>query len=89
MNGGTPYDKSRQTYHWLMTKHALVKKGIIENKIGNANCTCGKIETQWHTLPNYKEQAIPEMRKRYAKRRQKMMEKLIIPTAYCKPGTRQ
>ena len=46
MNGGTPYDKSRQTDHWLMTKHALVKKGIIENKNGNANCTCGKIETQ-------------------------------------------
>jgi hypothetical protein len=35
-DGGTPYDKARQTYHWLMTKHALVKKRIIEN--GNADC---------------------------------------------------
>jgi hypothetical protein len=33
-NGGTPYDKSRQTYHWLMTKHALLKKGINKNKMG-------------------------------------------------------
>jgi hypothetical protein len=81
MNGGTPYDKSRQTYHWLMTKHALVKKGIIENKPGNANCTCGKTETQWRTLSTCKVQGIPEMRKRYAKRRKKMMEKLKIPTA--------
>ena len=64
-----------------MTKHALVKKGIIENKPGNANCTCGKTEAQRHTLPNCKEQGIPEMRKRYAKRRKKMMEKLKIPAA--------
>jgi hypothetical protein len=28
-DGGLPYDKARQTYHWLMTKHALVKKGIV------------------------------------------------------------
>lgn len=81
MNGGTPYDKSRQTYHWLMTKHALVKKGIIDNKPGSANCTCGKTETQWHTLSTCKVQGIPEMRKRYAKRRKTMMDKLKIPIA--------
>jgi hypothetical protein len=27
-DGGLPYDKARQTYHWLMTKHALVKKRL-------------------------------------------------------------
>ena len=44
-DGGTPYDRSRQTYHWLMTRHALVKKGIIEDTRGNADCACGKVET--------------------------------------------
>jgi hypothetical protein len=44
-DGGTPYDRSRQMYHWLMTKHALVKKGIIEDTRGNADCVCGKVET--------------------------------------------
>jgi hypothetical protein len=29
-------------------RQTVVKKGIIENKNGNANCTCGKVETQWH-----------------------------------------
>jgi hypothetical protein len=78
-DGGTPYDKARQTYHWLMTKNALVKKGIVENKDGNANCTCGKAETQWHTMPSCKENGLPALRKRYAKRRKTMMDKLKIP----------
>ena len=34
MNGGTPYDKSRQTYHWLMTKHALEKRASLKTKLG-------------------------------------------------------
>jgi hypothetical protein len=78
-DGGAPYDKARQTYHWLMTKHALVKKGIVENKDGNANCTCGKVETQWHTMPSCKENGLPALRKRYAKRRKAMMDKLKMP----------
>ena len=78
-DGGTPYDKSRQTYHWLMTKHALVKEGIIGRKNGNADCTCGKVETQRHAHLNCKEHGIPELRKRYVKRRKKMMENMKIP----------
>jgi exonuclease V gamma subunit len=40
---------------------------------------CGKIKTQWHVLSNCKENGIPALRKRYAKRRKKMMDKLNIP----------
>ena len=78
-DGGRPYDKARQTYHWLMTKHALVKKGIVENKNGIANCTCGKIETQWHTMSSCTKNGLPALRRRFAKRRKKMMDKLKIP----------
>jgi hypothetical protein len=78
-DGGRPYDKARQTYHWLMTKHALVKKGIVENKNGNANCTCGKIETQWHTMSSCTKNGLPALRRRFAKRRKKMMDTLKIP----------
>jgi hypothetical protein len=53
-----------------MTKHALVKKGIVENKDGNAKCTCEKVETRC------KENGLPALRKRYAKRRKTMMDKL-------------
>jgi hypothetical protein len=34
MNGGTPYEKSRQTYHWLMTKNASVKSASSKTKLG-------------------------------------------------------
>ena len=78
-DGGTQQDKARQTFHWRMTKHALVKKGIVENKDGNANCTCGKVETQWHTMPSCKENGLPALRKRYAKRRKASMDKLKMP----------
>ena len=64
-DGGTPYDRSRQ-YHWLMTKHALVEKGMIEDTRGNADCACGKVETQWHVLLSCKENGQP-VRKRYRK----------------------
>jgi hypothetical protein len=38
-----------------MTKHALFEKGIIEDTRGNADCACGKVETQWHVLSSCKE----------------------------------
>ena len=31
------------------------QEGVIENKSGTADCACGKVETQWHILPNCKE----------------------------------
>ena len=47
-NIGSNYAVSRQSYHWLMTNHALVKKKIIANNDGAADCSCNDLETQWH-----------------------------------------
>ena len=34
---GSNYAASRHSYHWLMTKHALVKKKIVADNDGAAN----------------------------------------------------
>jgi hypothetical protein len=41
---------SRHSYHWLMTNHALVKKKIVADSDGAADCSCNEPETQWHIV---------------------------------------
>ena len=54
-DGGMPYDRSRQTYHWFETNHALVKNRAAANTGDNAKCVCGKAEeAQWHVLSTCK-----------------------------------
>ena len=80
-DGGAPYDRSRQTLHWLMTSHshALVKKKIVKETGGNATCVFEKIEAQWHVMSTYKHGTV---QKRYAKRSQKMMNKLAAAAGH-------
>ena len=76
---GSNYAVSRHSYHWLMTKHAWVKKKIVADNDGAADCSCNEPEAQWHIM------GMP-IRKRYsryhASYRQEMMDKIGIPTTF-------
>jgi hypothetical protein len=37
---GSHYAASRQSYHWLMTKHELIKEKIVPNTDGAEDCSC-------------------------------------------------
>ena len=47
---GSNYAVSRHSYDWLMTNHALVKKKIVADSDGAADCSCSEPETQWYVM---------------------------------------
>ena len=44
------YAVARHSYQWLMTNHALVKKKILADCDGAADCSCNEPEAQWHVM---------------------------------------
>jgi hypothetical protein len=77
---GSNYAVSRHSYHWLMTKHALVKKKIVADNDGAADCSCSEMQAQWHIMGMGSCSSYPTIRKRYSRMREEMMDKVGIPT---------
>ena len=76
---GSNYAVARQSYHWLMTNHALVKKGVRVDSDGTADCSCSELETQWHVMGMGSCNSYPTIRKRFSRMRDEMMEQVGIP----------
>ena len=79
-NIGSNCAVSRQSYHWLMTNHALVKKKIIADTDGAADCSCSDLEAQWHAMGMRSCSSSPTTRKRLSRMREDMVETVGIPT---------
>ena len=65
-----------------MTNHALVKKKIIANTDGAADCSCNndlEAQPQWHIMGMGTCNSFPLIRQRFAKMREEMMEDVGIP----------
>jgi len=77
---GSNYAVARQSYHWLMTNHAMVKKGILADSDGAADCSCNDLETQWHVMGMGSCNSYPIIRKRFSRMREEMMDKIGIPS---------
>jgi hypothetical protein len=64
-----------------MTNHALVKKKIVADADGAADCSCScsEPETQWHVVGMGSCNSYPTIRQRFSRMREVMMEKVGIP----------
>jgi hypothetical protein len=62
-----------------MTNHALVKKKIIANNDGAADCSCNDPAAQWHVMGMGSCSSYPLIRQRFAQLRADMMEEVGIP----------
>ena len=63
-----------------MTNHALVKKKILADSDGAADCSCNELETQWHVMGMGSCNSYPVIRKRFSRLREEMMDKVGIPS---------
>ena len=77
---GSNYAVSRHSYHRLMTKHALVKKKLVADNDGAADCSCNEPEAQWHIMGMGSCSSYPAIRKRFSRKREDMMDKIGIQT---------
>ena len=74
---GSNFAVSRHSYHWLMTKHAWVKKKIVaDNERG------GRLQRAGSTVAYYGNScsSYPAIRNRYSRMREEMIDKIGIPT---------
>jgi hypothetical protein len=73
-------DKTMSLADKTMLYSPLVKKKIIADNDGAADCSCNAPKTQWHVAGMGACNSYPQIRQQFARLREVMMEEVGIPS---------